>query len=665
MKKYLRSDIQGLRAIAVLLVMLFHFQLLTTGGFIGVDVFFVISGYVIISTLARKAIATEGRINLIDFYVRRGLRLLPAVAVMSFITVVLSAILYSPLSALPDDTSRLGVGTSLWIANFILYAYTGGYFDNAAESLPLTHTWSLSVEEQFYFVIPFVLVATWFIFKRFKSGTSSFSEHKFRFVWLVVICLVGVITLLVNIDLSFIHSSNDVLSLSYYASFTRAWEFCVGGALALTPDFVSLDGKIKKGIQALGLIIIFVSSFLIDSSMVFPGYVALLPVIGAAITIKFGDVDDSLPILNNPIAKHLGDISYSLYLWHWPIWVFASYLYGDNLKVRVFCLVSSYFAGIASYYLIEERFRRRGSRLDRKTLPILLSAILIPLLTSSSVLVLTDRDWFSASLAKQKQASYEWWVCDGEQIDIGESVICQYPNPSGAKSKPIYLVGDSNIEMYVPLFLEESKKHGFSLTVLHSEGCPFSYAIYKQAVNSCDRYSEKTVDWLKHQAPGIVVYSTTFYSFNDFHGLMPGHNKDFAEDGNQPQKTYKEGLRRFLEDIKAAGHQVDVLETLDYNSELDYSRDCSWLEIGSNLNKCAKTVRLSQTSEGTKEWNSLVKETAEKSGARFIQTNDLICPDGVCTTIKDSHFLFRDGRHITPYYATHLQSLFNRIISSE
>ena len=274
-----RRDIQGLRAIAVLMVIVFHADLPVPGGFVGVDVFFVISGFVITAMLHREWLRA-GRIRFREFYVRRFKRLTPALAVMVSVVVVTSAIVLSPIGG-QAPVVRTALGAMLLSANFVAAGSVGGYFDSSAESNPLLNTWSLSVEEQFYLVFPALLALGWYAGRR--RGTLRFGP-----ISLVAGVTVASFALAFASSMGLIFPGSDIL-LGFYSPFTRAWEFSAGALLALLLARRTLpDGRAGSALGVLGLMLLASSLWLISDATPFPGPWTLLPVTGTLLLLLSG-----------------------------------------------------------------------------------------------------------------------------------------------------------------------------------------------------------------------------------------------------------------------------------------------------------------------------------------------------------------------------------------
>ena len=332
-----RADIDGLRAVAVVPVLLFHAGFPAfAGGFVGVDVFFVISGYLITSIILDETDA--GRFSIVAFYERRIRRIFPALFAMLFASSILGA-----LVLLPDDLKNLGqssAAAALSASNFLFW-HELGYFDVAAELKPLLHTWSLAVEEQFYVVFPIALLL---LLRAHKSGA------------LLILATVAL--------LSFVLAEWGPSPMAFYLAPARAWELLLGALLAT--GAVPPPGRqwVRDSLSLLGLGLIAWSVLALSSATPFPGMAALLPTLGAALVIHAGDGGQSLAgrVLGVRPLVLAGLISYSLYLWHWPLLVFARTYVGRELSMAetLAVLALSVAVAVASWRWIERPFR--GSR---------------------------------------------------------------------------------------------------------------------------------------------------------------------------------------------------------------------------------------------------------------------------------------------------------------
>jgi peptidoglycan/LPS O-acetylase OafA/YrhL len=358
--RQVRADVQGLRALAVLLVVAVHAGLPVPAGFVGVDVFFVISGFVITGLILRKLDA--GQFSLAEFYVRRIKRLLPALIVMLLAVLVLSFLLESPLGP-QQTTAKTAAAAVMIIANMAILRTSGDYFDAAATTNPLLHVWSLSVEEQFYLGFPVLLLFVWTIGRR--SGASVRASA-------VTVAALTAASFALTIACTYaagpIAFVNDPTSLAFYSSPTRAWEFGVGTLVAFWADGRASSRRTGKRAAAttgfVGIVLFAATNVLVDDKTPWPGVAALLPVAATASLIVAGTISSNpvSRLLSTRPAVRVGDLSYSLYLWHWPLIVFASLLWPDSPAPLLAALISSVPAWL-SYRYVETPLRaaRAGS----------------------------------------------------------------------------------------------------------------------------------------------------------------------------------------------------------------------------------------------------------------------------------------------------------------
>jgi peptidoglycan/LPS O-acetylase OafA/YrhL len=323
-----RKDINGLRAIAVIAVMLFHFNpAWLPGGYAGVDIFFVISGYLITGIIFRGL--QKNTFSLIAFYTSRARRIIPALAAMCFVL-----LLFGWFYLLPLQYGELGkhIASSLGFFSNVVYRAEAGYFTAGAHEKWLLHTWSLSVEWQFYMIYPIALLA---LSKRVALPILR------RLV--LVSCVFGFIFC--------VYSSFHSPERAFYLLPARAWELLVGGVAYLYP--IKLQGLKQRALESVGLLMIALSFIVLSEKDVWPGYLSLLPVIGTLLVIVSVRQDSALT--NNPFSQWTGKLSYSLYLWHWPVVVFmsnAGYLSSD--RNAVFGIAVSLALAWMSYSLIEK-----------------------------------------------------------------------------------------------------------------------------------------------------------------------------------------------------------------------------------------------------------------------------------------------------------------------
>ncbi len=330
-----RSDIDGLRAFAVTSVLIFHaFPSLIPGGFVGVDVFFVISGFLISGIIFRELEA--GEFSFANFYARRVKRIFPAL-----ITMLAASYAFGWFFLFNDDFRRLGshiFRASLFLSNFILWR-EAGYFDNAAETKPLLHLWSLGIEEQFYIVWPLILWAFW----RFKA------------IRLPLIASLTLSSLAWNI-----YQSHHDLTHDFYSPLTRFWELSAGAWLAFHLSRRTHAYRLANYVSAFAAFVLLLAVFVIDSKKAFPGYWAVLPVLGAVLLIYAGpQAWLNRVVFSNRVLVWIGMISYPLYLWHWPALAFARIVEGatPSVSIRIGAVLLSITLAWLTFVWIEKPLR--------------------------------------------------------------------------------------------------------------------------------------------------------------------------------------------------------------------------------------------------------------------------------------------------------------------
>lgn len=341
-----RPEIDGLRGLSILLVLLFHAGYGTPGGYVGVDVFFVISGFLITGIIQREI--RDGTFTIRSFWVRRIRRIYPAAFVMSFVVLSLANFLLSRDAA--RDAAKSALAHQFLVSNFYFWA-TSGYFDGASELKPFLHTWSLAVEEQFYLLFPFLPMLAarwgrWWIPLLLALAAISFGHCEYM--------------------------SRHSTVYSYYMLPARAWEMLAGSLIAALPATVRGSRLGRDALGAISLLLIVIPALGYSSSTRYPGVAALLPVAGAALFIfaNTGGVTWPGRLLSLPAVVALGKISYSVYLWHWPVVVLRRHLAPEesSTAMSLVLIAISLALGYLSWRFVEEPVRRRRSMASTESL---------------------------------------------------------------------------------------------------------------------------------------------------------------------------------------------------------------------------------------------------------------------------------------------------------
>ncbi|HXH77204.1 acyltransferase family protein [Nocardioides sp.] len=456
-----RSDIQGLRAVAVLSVIAFHAGLAIPGGFVGVDVFFVISGFVITAMLQREW-EKSGTLNLGRFYLRRFKRLTPALALVVVVSLIAASLLLSPFDrqGIAADT---GIGAMLLVANAVIASVSGAYFESPAESNPLLHTWSLSVEEQFYIAFPLLLLL---------ASQVGHRVARQRVVALAMVAIVGVLSL-VMIRGTSLGVPADSWLIGFYSPLNRAWEFAAGAGLALLAGW--LPWLQRRGVAmtfaCIGAVLLVGSFWMIDGEMPYPGKATLLPVAGTTLLIAAGFSDNPISRLlaTKPLSL-IGDWSYSLYLWHWPFIVFGLALWPLGTYTAVMAATASVLPALLSYYWLEQRVRSLPPLGWRRMSRVVITCVLFPVLVGVATRLIATEVWAPALESGRLEVAYPRDEVEREAaalpeapgnpctsseiaVTVADNGLCRQSRTGGPVR--VALVGDSHAEHLFVGFVEQ------------------------------------------------------------------------------------------------------------------------------------------------------------------------------------------------------------------
>ncbi|TFB96819.1 acyltransferase [Cryobacterium adonitolivorans] len=651
-----RGDIQGLRAVAVLMVLVFHAGLPLPGGFVGVDVFFVISGFVITAMLAREWAATR-RIRFGEFYLKRFLRLTPALAAMVATTVVVSAFVLSPLGP-QQTTAATAAGSLLLAANWVISATTGGYFDTSAGANPLLNTWSLSVEEQFYVVFPAILALGWILGRR---------HRRLRYVAVIVVSAVAFVSFFLAMygpNPEFFGA--DEWLVGFYSPLSRAWEFAVGAllALALTRFRVSSPAA-ATAVGFGGVAMLLASLWFINESTTFPGKWTLVPVVGAMCLLLAGSYQSNpvtRALSTRPMVK-LGDWSYSIYLWHWPFIVFATILFPGSTTAMVIACLLSLIPAIASYYWIEAPFRRARLLPVRHLVPLVAATLIIPLgLTACFGIAVSNGYWNQQIVSLQTNidpiVGTPGCFTDN-RANLMNPRDCLL-NATGA-GEPVYLAGDSNALMFTAGLLAASEEAKRPFTSYTFSSCPLvgvvatwrkTGAVYRPG---CDEYQKETLAWLEDAEAGTVVLGSADYYLRD---PVLGIKVNGTQAKGYAAKTqaYTAGLRQTIQTLQTAGHEVVVVLPIpNFRLESDEASAEAWrgpqscMNLAFFIDSCAKDMQTSLSVVSDRQaaiWAEITR-VAEETGSRVLDLSADICPDGQCAVTRDEVQIYADYNHIS------------------
>ncbi len=650
--------VQGLRALAVLLVVVFHAGLPLSGGFVGVDVFFVVSGFVITRLLLRDS-ASAGGIRLRQFYLRRFRRLLPAAALMVTVTVVLAAVLQTPAAA--QQTGYAALASAVWLANAALFVLTAGYFSFRANLIPLEHMWSLAVEEQFYFVFPLLTVAA-LAWARRRARLRGGAVSRRPLAWVIALVLVGsfLVSLLLSYGLAPLPAPEG---LAYYAPFSRAWEFAAGALVALLPASRSVRGQASGvGWAGVGLVLILVSAVLITPDQAFPGIVAIVPLLGTALVLavlqRGRDGGAVGRVLASRPAVWLGDRSYSWYLWHWPLIAFADIYFPRQVGASVIAAALSLPVAMAAYSWVEDPIRRRRERRGVGSLRLVAVCLAVPMALSTVVVAGASQSWGNRQVqefrAQVEPKSLNSHAClTRRPVSTRDLAACTVN--ADAPGQPLILVGDSNAASYADGLARVAQDEDRPLVIATAQGCPFLDVQARHPAYNwgpCHRLYEDTLAWLDTQDPALVVMASA-NGWVDLDGTVMRDPATGASATTAAERgeLWRAGSVRTYDALAAAGHTVVQLSAVPH-FVFDDGRPwgpeaCSWSVSRDDPSRCGTSLTRSQADADQRYGLQAERTAAREAGVTYVDLRREVCPEDVCRTNDGNTWIYRDGAHLS------------------
>lgn len=672
-----RTDIQGLRAVAVLLVVVYHLVPgALPGGFVGVDVFFVISGYLIVGSLAREA-ARTGSVDLAAFYRRRIRRLMPAATVVLTVTTVAS-LLILPASRW-TQLARDVVASALQAQNWNLALASTSYEQAGGPVSTLQHFWSLAVEEQFYLVVPLLILLV------VRSIGDRSPARRSRLI-VTALTLLGAASLIHSV--SFSGSDPDI---AYFATTTRLWELLAGGILAVTAP------ALRRGAAdvsfVLGALLIAAGAATFSTELAFPGWIAAVPVLGTLLVLSAGSAHGSasglVRVLSIRPAVFIGDISYSLYLWHWPLIVLYLFVVERQPSVLdgAIILVSAVLLAWTSTRFIElplNRARTAGRRTGGDRQPgrelkrysyVLGSGLLVLSLTAAalpwSLITLKSSQDLGASLDPAVYPGAAAWersdvaaapvqpdpaLASGDQNELAgngcllwepsemEADACRYGDAEGADRA--VLVGDSHAAQYLSPLDAVFRQEGFILDAQVRNGCPFSAAPLGSGAavfGDCIERNELTLQTLLADPPDMVVTSNFRPAGYERELSWTWRSRDEAVEG------YRSAWKRLVE----AGIDVRVISDSPLPSRqappecVERSEDV--------MNDCVDRP------QGEQADDPMLEAAEGLEGVSVVDLSGAFCREGTCPYVVGNVLVYRDN-HVTDSFAQTLAEPIRRAI---
>jgi len=689
-----RPDLEGLRAIAVCLVLLYHAAVPGFGGgYVGVDVFFVLSGFLITGLLLRELEAT-GRISLSAFYARRLRRLLPAVALLILVTVVASVAVLSPLRA--GDVAADGVAAALYASNLRFAAQATDYLQSELAPSPLLHLWSLGVEEQFYLFWPALLLLV--------AGARPRHPEARR----DAVRRVGLLAMLVVIG-SFALSLWLTTASAPWAFFSlpsRAWELGIGSLLAVgAVRLAALPRSLAAAAGWLGLLMIGAAGLVIDTSTPFPGVAALLPTIGTALAMLPGMTGARVGparLLGWGLARFMGRISYSLYLWHWPILVLPTAMAGETLAlpVRVGLMLAAIPIAYASQRWLEDPIRRGRlvGIVPRRNL-VLAGALSITVATTSLGLGFVTTQRLAAAtgaggsgasdvplpalggLATSEPTGGSTEPAPGPTAepslppppggpvpaDLIPSLTaarddlpsiysdgCHLSQPATeieecafgdvASDTTVVLVGDSHAAQWFPALERLATERSWRLVSLTKSGCtPAWLTVWntnlKRAYTECDAWHEAVLARVASERPDLVIVATShpYPSAGNGVELPPDDGAALAA-----------GLASTLERLAPlAGAVALIADTPKFDFD---PPEC----LAGHLDDVLACTR-PRGEMLDESWLAIEAAIAATHGATIVDPTGWACPTDPCPSVVGRYLVYHDRHHLSTPYVTALR----------
>ena len=642
-----RKDINGLRAFAVIAVVLFHFNASwMPGGFAGVDVFFVISGF-LMTGIIFKGIEQEN-FSIPKFYMARANRIIPALALLCLVLLVFGWFYLSP-----QDYRSLGkhAASSLsFLSNFIYWTETG-YFDAAAHRKWLLHTWSLSVEWQFYIIYPLLLVAM-----------RKFLPIKTMKSMLIVGTVLGFIFC--------VFATYKWPNPSYYLLPTRAWEMMIGGVAYLYP-FTLQENK-KKLVEWMGLALVVGSYFFISADNPWPGYLAIFPVVGSFLIIQ-AQRNDSI-ITGNIVFQKLGSWSYSIYLWHWPLVVIIYTFSLPNYYIYL-GMALSILLGFLSYKYVEKiRFRNDFSSLFSyfRSKPIYIAGIIgvlgsVLFLKSEAITPLR----FTPDITRISEQQLKLPAqppCS--EVKDGISSGCNY----GDGPVKAIIIGDSHALAQSVAIGKRAKMLGGSIISWNMSGCPTVKDIYlvdeygNNPNYNCGKMVSNVIKVSSEDYPGIPIIIINRTS-SHIHGANESEDFELKNPRNLVDKVFT----KFSEDYKSnlTHHMVNTICEFTQNNPVYLVRPTPEIRTdvpeamfqASIFNYDNKDITIT-SDEYRQRQNTAFKmqdEAVNKCGAKILNPLPYLCDSEYCYGNKDGMPLYYDDDHLSEYGAEVISPIYDEV----
>jgi peptidoglycan/LPS O-acetylase OafA/YrhL len=647
-KTYYRADIQGLRGVAVLLVVVYHTGFALPGGFIGVDMFFVISGFVITQVLIREYEET-GRIKLGQFYARRARRLIPALSIVTIFTLLISLVAMSPFGE-QQQIIKTAIASTFFAGNIHLFAMNS--YDSLVNN-PLRHLWSLGVEEQFYLLYPFLVVLLMrFSRRRFDKALTltlsfltivsfgigllltngfefgyrngTFLESRFGFLWKV----------------GFLPGGDWPTKFAFFGAPSRFWEISLGALTAIiAKQKPRLTLKRGSALLVLPVVLVIFSSLVFESSSLFPGFLALVPTIGTALLILFNHQSEVVSgFLRSRYLVNLGNVSYSLYLWHWPFIVFSRAIWPGSPHASVIAAISSIFPSVISYMFIEPRFQSPLANSKIKNFFGVCFLLVAPLMISSAAYKIANTGLGLPGLGNKQNFASDNFCGDAKSPEF-QIYDCVFGETDARFSAVLF--GDSTARSISDgVFAAVSELSG-DLTISVSGGCKFYKSSFEKS-EICINANLERFAYLKISKPDVVIMSNRqiFESCGveplRLTGLIFG--EVLRTELSESSKRYHSELKETLKVVAGLGIPVISIEQIPWCGPSEPTL----------LRPQVESVLVSPESNLAQISLDVLRElTLSFKGNSVVQTKEVLCNKQTCDYFFEGQPLYADPAHLT------------------
>lgn len=659
MKEY-RADIDGLRAVAILPVLFFHAGLnFFSGGYVGVDVFFVISGFLITRIIYEEIQADQ--FSILKFYERRARRILPALLVVCVFSSVMAWWLFIPSDF--KAFSKTIMSTMLFYSN-IQFLEETGYFATASELKPLLHTWSLAVEEQFYIVFPLLMAGVWALWRRaLKPAVALFFLASF----------VGCVILT---DMRQVYA--------FFLSPTRAWELALGSLIAMNVFPVIRSRGAREVISASGLGLIICAILTFDQSTPFPSYFALMPALGAGLLIYGGGYGDTITkrILSLKPFVLIGLVSYSLYLWHWPLIVFAKYQTGGHLSSLMVSglILVSFVCAAFSWKFVEQPFRQKTGLFSHNKIfvPVICAACLAVFgfgYAGKATSGFPDRwpDDFLALMKKANQNIDKMYACGSyDEKDVKNSRSpCLFGEES--KAPDFFVWGDSHSIALFPAFEAAAQKYGQTGAIASYGGCPPLMSVTrldKRKEHLCLQFNALVTKYLSSHKPRTVFLVARWPLYSDGHNpsgpqagkiTFIGSENHMSYSRENSRKAFIEGLSQTIAFLKMRGVKIVIVEQVPEHNVRIQKALTRAAAIGNDAGSIGTSLKAHDTRQ--KFVSDVFNGEEKKSAVHLIKPQRALCSEGKCQMTTETGPLYTDYHHLSRLGARTLLPLISPFVA--